>query len=49
MESFLNGFMKVKTPGLCLTGCLIMMEMPRDMNGFVKSATCSQCILVSMS
>jgi hypothetical protein len=38
--TFLKGFMKVKTPGRCLTGCLIMMEIPRDMKGFVKSATC---------
>ena len=34
--------MKVKTPGLCLTGSLIMMEMPSDMKGLVKSATCSR-------
>ena len=28
-----NGFMKEKTPGRCFAGFLIMMEMPRDMNG----------------
>ncbi len=40
--SLLSGFMKEKTPGRCLAGFLIMMEMPSDMNGFVKSVTASR-------
>ncbi len=34
-----RGLMKEKTPGRFFTGFLIMMEMPRDMKGLVKSAT----------
>ena len=38
--------MNVKTPGLCLMGSLIMMEIPIDMKGLVKSATCSRWELI---
>jgi len=31
--------MKEKTPGFCFSGFLIMMLMPRFMNGLLKSIT----------
>lgn len=34
-----SGFRKLKTPGFCFTGFLIMMEMPSDMKGLLKSMT----------
>ncbi len=34
-----KGFMKEKMPGFFLTGLLIMMLIPNDMNGLVKSIT----------
>lgn len=37
--SMLNGLMKEKTPGLFFTGFFIIIEIPKDMKGFVKSAT----------
>lgn len=36
-----RGLRKLKTPGFCLTGFLIMMLMPRDMKGLLKSMTLS--------
>lgn len=35
--SFDNGFKKLKTPGFCLTGFFIIMEIPSDMKGLLKS------------
>jgi hypothetical protein len=40
--SFDNGFRKLKKPGLCFTGFCIIMEMPSDMNGLLKSMTLSR-------
>jgi len=40
--SLLSGFRKLKTPGFCLMGFFIMMLMPRDMNGLLKSITRSR-------
>lgn len=37
-----NGFKKLKTPGFCLMGILIMMDMPNDMKGLLKSITLSR-------
>ncbi len=37
-----SGAMKEKTPGFCFSGFLIMMEMPRLMNGLEKSITLSR-------
>lgn len=37
-----NGFRKLNTPGFCLTGFLIIIEMPRDMKGLLKSITRSR-------
>ena len=34
--------MNENTPGFCLSGFLIMMEMPRFMKGFEKSNTLSR-------
>lgn len=34
-----RGLRKLKTPGFCFIGFLIMMEMPRDMKGLLKSMT----------
>jgi len=34
--------MNEKTPGFCFSGFLIMMLMPRFMNGLVKSTTRSR-------
>ena len=34
--------MKEKTPGFCFSGFLIMMEIPKDMNGLEKSMTRSR-------
>lgn len=39
--SFESGFRKLKTPGFCFTGFLIIMLMPSDMNGLLKSITLS--------
>lgn len=40
--SFDSGFKKLNTPGFCLTGFFIMIEMPSDMNGLLKSITRSR-------
>ena len=40
--SLLKGFKKLKTPGFCFTGFLIMMLIPNDMNGLLKSITRSR-------
>lgn len=40
--SLLSGLRKLKTPGFCLTGFLIMMLMPSDINGLLKSITLSR-------
>jgi len=37
-----SGFMNEKTPGMSLVGFLIMMLMPRLMNGLLKSMTRSR-------
>lgn len=37
--SFERGFRKLKTPGFCFTGFLIMIDIPSDMNGLLKSMT----------
>lgn len=36
-----SGFMKLNTPGVCLIGFLIIIDIPSDMNGFEKSITLS--------
>ena len=36
-----SGFINEKIPGFFLAGFLIMMLMPRDINGLVKSMTLS--------
>jgi hypothetical protein len=40
--SFDKGFRKLNTPGFCFTGFLIMMLIPKDMNGLLKSITLSR-------
>lgn len=40
--SFDNGLRKLKKLGLCGTGFLIMIEMPSDMKGLLKSITRSR-------
>lgn len=40
--SFDNGFKKLKTPGFGFTGFLIIIDMPSDMNGLLKSMTRSR-------
>jgi hypothetical protein len=40
--SFDNGLRKLKKLGLCFTGFLIIIEMPSDMNGLLKSMTLSR-------
>ena len=42
MTSAESGFMNEKTPGMSLVGFLIMMLMPRLMNGLLKSMTRSR-------
>ena len=42
MTSADRGFMNEKTPGMSLTGFLIMMLIPRLMNGLLKSMTISR-------
>ena len=37
-----RGAMKEKTPGFCFSGFLIIMEMPRLINGLEKSITSSR-------
>lgn len=37
--SLLKGFRKLKTPGFCLTGFFIMILIPSDINGLLKSIT----------
>lgn len=44
-----KGFMKLNTPGVCFTGFLIMMEMPSDMNGLLKSMTRSRSAVIVMA
>ena len=40
--SYDSGYIKENTPGTSLVGFLIMMEIPRLMNGFEKSITRSR-------
>lgn len=40
--SFDSGFRKLKTPGFCLTGFFIMIDIPSDINGLLKSITRSR-------
>jgi len=44
-----KGFMKLNTPGVCFTGFLIMIEMPSDMNGLLKSMTRSRSAVIVMA
>lgn len=45
--SFERGFRKLKTPGFCFTGFFIMMLIPRDMKGLLKSiAFCLSEVIV---
>lgn len=37
-----SGFKKLNTPGFCLIGFLIIIEMPSDINGLLKSMTRSR-------
>ena len=41
-----SGFMNEKTPGMSLIGFLIMMLMPRLMNGLLKSITRSRADVI---
>ncbi|KAI9587692.1 hypothetical protein GQX74_003538 [Glossina fuscipes] len=41
--------MKLNTPGVCLTGFLIIIEMPSDMNGLLKSITRSRSAVIVMA
>lgn len=41
-----SGLRKLKTPGVCFTGFLIIMEMPSDMKGLVKSMTRSRSAVI---
>lgn len=41
--------MKLKTPGVCLTGFLIIIEMPNDINGLLKSMTRSRSAVIVMA
>jgi hypothetical protein len=43
-----RGFKKLKTPGFCFTGFFIIIEIPRDMNGFEKSITRSLSDVIVM-
>lgn len=43
-----SGFKKLNTPGFCLTGFLIIIEIPRDMNGLLKSITRSLSDVIVM-
>lgn len=43
-----SGLRKLKTPGVCFTGFLIIMEMPSDMKGLVKSMTRSRSAVIVM-
>ena len=38
--------MNEKTPGFCFSGFLIIMLMPRFMNGLVKSTSCSRSAVI---
>lgn len=40
--SLLKGLRKLNTPGFCLTGFLIIILIPSDMNGLLKSMTRSR-------
>lgn len=40
--SLLKGFKKLNTPGFCLMGFFIMILIPRDMKGLLKSITRSR-------
>lgn len=44
-----KGFMKLKTPGVCLTGFLIIIEIPSDINGLLKSMTRSRSAVIVMA
>lgn len=44
-----KGSMKLNTPGVCFTGFLIIIEMPNDMNGLLKSMTRSRSAVMVMA
>jgi hypothetical protein len=44
--SYESGYMKEKTPGDSLVGFLIMILMPRLMNGFEKSMSLSRTAVI---
>jgi len=46
MTSAESGFMKEKTPGMSLVGFLIIMLIPRLMNGLLKSMTRSRADVI---
>lgn len=46
--SLLNGFKKLKTPGFCLTGFFIIMLIPSDIKGLLKSITLSRSEVIVM-
>lgn len=43
-----SGFKKLKTPGFCFTGFFIIMEIPSDINGLLKSITRSRSDVIVM-
>lgn len=46
--SLLRGFRKLNTPGFCFIGFLIMMLIPKDMKGLLKSITRSRSDVIVM-
>lgn len=41
-----SGFKKLNTPGFCLIGFLIIIEIPSDINGLLKSITRSRSLVM---
>lgn len=46
--SLLSGFRKLKTPGFCLMGFLIIILIPSDIKGLLKSITRSRSDVIVM-
>lgn len=44
-----KGFIKLNTPGVCLIGFLIIIEIPNDINGLLKSMTRSRSAVIVMA
>lgn len=41
-----NGLKKLNTPGFCLIGFLIIILIPKDINGLLKSMTLSRSLVI---